>query len=103
MFFTRINKIKVFDNREGFLWLFNRRAEMRIYNYVKSLNASPAMPETTYMTGVALSELIWLPDEKPVVKTTVYIKHGAKANDRRRHNDDVLHFANTVPPRRDAA
>jgi hypothetical protein len=34
---------------------------------------------------------------KPVVKTTVYIKNGAKAHDRRRHNDDVSHFANTIP------
>jgi hypothetical protein len=37
MFYTRINKIKVFNNREGFLWLFNRRAEMRIYSYVTPL------------------------------------------------------------------
>jgi hypothetical protein len=29
MFYTRINKIKVFDNREGFFGLFNS-AEMRI-------------------------------------------------------------------------
>jgi hypothetical protein len=33
MFYTRINKIKVFNNREGFLGLFNS-AEMRIYSYV---------------------------------------------------------------------
>jgi hypothetical protein len=32
MFFTRLNKIKVFNNKEGFLGLFNR-AEMRIYGY----------------------------------------------------------------------
>jgi hypothetical protein len=32
MFFARINKIKVFNNREGFLGLFNRRAELRIYS-----------------------------------------------------------------------
>jgi Ca2+-binding EF-hand superfamily protein len=24
MFDARINKIKIFDNRKGFLWLFNR-------------------------------------------------------------------------------
>ena len=41
MFYTRINKIKVFDNREGFLGLFNRHAEMRIYSYVRSLNVAP--------------------------------------------------------------
>jgi hypothetical protein len=39
MFYARINKIKVFDNREGFLGLFNRRAEMRIYSY---LSPSPS-------------------------------------------------------------
>ena len=33
MFYARINKIKIFNNREGFLGLFNR-AEMRIYGYV---------------------------------------------------------------------
>ncbi|MDR1595048.1 MAG: hypothetical protein LBS43_11285 [Prevotellaceae bacterium] len=32
MFYARINKIKVFNNREGFLGLFNRRAELRIYS-----------------------------------------------------------------------
>jgi hypothetical protein len=26
MFYARINKMKIFDNREGFLGLFNRRA-----------------------------------------------------------------------------
>jgi hypothetical protein len=34
MFYVRINKMKVFNNREGFLGLFNRGAEMRIYSYV---------------------------------------------------------------------
>ncbi|MDR3267122.1 MAG: hypothetical protein LBT24_06100 [Tannerella sp.] len=33
MFYARINKIKIFNNREGFLELFNR-AEIRIYSYV---------------------------------------------------------------------
>jgi hypothetical protein len=32
MFYARINKIKVFNNREGFPGLFNR-AELRIYSY----------------------------------------------------------------------
>ena len=36
MFYTRINKMKVFDNREGFLGLFNRSAEIRIYSYVSN-------------------------------------------------------------------
>jgi hypothetical protein len=58
MFCVRINKIKVFNNREGFLGLFNK-AEMRIYSYVTaSLTAADA--------GVAsptLSDLANLPDE----------------------------------------
>jgi hypothetical protein len=33
MFYTRINKIKVFDGWEKFSGLFNRSVEMRIYNY----------------------------------------------------------------------
>ena len=33
MFYSRINKIKVFNNREGFLGLFNRKAELRIYSF----------------------------------------------------------------------
>jgi hypothetical protein len=38
MFYARINKIKVFNNREGFLGLFDR-AEMRIYSYVSASSA----------------------------------------------------------------
>jgi hypothetical protein len=38
MFYIRINKIKIFNNREGFLGLFNR-AEMRIYSYVTASSA----------------------------------------------------------------
>jgi hypothetical protein len=58
MFYARINKIKVFDNREGFLGLFNRRAEMRIYSYVKA-------PATTEGSGslLSISDLVDLPDE----------------------------------------
>jgi hypothetical protein len=53
MFYTRINKIKVFDNREGFLGLFNS-AEMRIYSYVGAdLRVCPLI----------LSDLMNLPDE----------------------------------------
>jgi hypothetical protein len=33
MFYTRINKIKIFNNREGFLGLFNN-AELQIYSLV---------------------------------------------------------------------
>jgi hypothetical protein len=64
MFYAGINKVKVFDNREGFLGLFNRHAEMRIYSYVKSLTASQALPELAYTTGsIAISELLDLSDE----------------------------------------
>jgi hypothetical protein len=35
MFYARINKIKVFNNREGFLGLFNR-AELQIYSLVSN-------------------------------------------------------------------
>jgi hypothetical protein len=59
MFYTRINKIKVFNNREGFLGLFNRRAEMRIYSYV---TASFAGAETHNPT-MTLSDLANLPDD----------------------------------------
>ncbi|MDR1273595.1 MAG: hypothetical protein LBK12_03500 [Odoribacteraceae bacterium] len=54
MFYTRINKIKVFNNKEGFLGLFNR-AEMRIYSYVtgNGLLQSP----------LTLADLAGLPDD----------------------------------------
>jgi hypothetical protein len=54
MFYTRINKIKVFNNMEGFLGLFNR-AEMRIYSYVtgNGLLSSP----------LTLADLAGLPDD----------------------------------------
>jgi hypothetical protein len=35
MFYARINKIKIFDNREGFFGLFNR-AELQIYSLVSN-------------------------------------------------------------------
>jgi hypothetical protein len=47
MFYTRINKMKVFDNREGFPELFNRSAEMRIYSYV----SNPAGTTGHYLEG----------------------------------------------------
>jgi hypothetical protein len=63
MFYTRINKIKVFDNREGFLGLFNKSAEMRIYSYVRASNVFPTLSAPDYSTGIAVSELLDLPDE----------------------------------------
>jgi hypothetical protein len=63
MFYSRINKIKVFDNREGFLGLFNKRAEMRIYSYVKASTVLPTLSAPDYGSGIAISELLGLPDE----------------------------------------
>ncbi|MDR2131142.1 MAG: hypothetical protein LBP56_08295 [Odoribacteraceae bacterium] len=54
MFYTRINKLKIFNNKEGFLGLFNR-AEMRIYSHV--IGNEPAGAPLT------LSDLAGLPDE----------------------------------------
>jgi hypothetical protein len=51
MFFTRINKIKVFNNREGFLGLFDR-AEMRIYSRVSAGNDA--------LLNVTLADLVHL-------------------------------------------
>jgi hypothetical protein len=59
MFYTRINRIKVFNNREGFLGLFNS-AELRIYSYV-------AVPSLSGGDGLgdrlSLSSLAGLSDE----------------------------------------
>jgi hypothetical protein len=58
MFYTRINKIKVFNNREGFIGLFNK-AEMRIYSYV---TASPTGTDLL-SSALTLSDLADLSDE----------------------------------------
>jgi hypothetical protein len=58
MFYARINKIKVFDNREGFLGLFNK-AELKIYSYVTEYTA--ALPDAGLLT---LADLAGLPDDK---------------------------------------
>ncbi|MDR1666138.1 MAG: hypothetical protein LBS03_00370 [Bacteroidales bacterium] len=52
MFYARINKIKVFNNREGFLGLFNR-AELRIYGYASPSGGASLTPD----------ELLALPDD----------------------------------------
>jgi hypothetical protein len=57
MFYTRINKIKIFNNREGFLGLFNS-AEMQVYSHVVGTSAGMAG-----RVGITLSELMGLPDE----------------------------------------
>jgi hypothetical protein len=57
MFYIRINKIKIFNNREGFLGLFNR-AELRIYSHAAgySVGADP------YVSPLTLADLIDLDD-----------------------------------------
>jgi hypothetical protein len=54
MFYTRINKIKVFNNREGFLGLFNS-AELRIYSYVAvpSLSDGDGLGDRLSLSGLA--------------------------------------------------
>jgi hypothetical protein len=54
MFYTRLNKIKVFNNMEGFLGLFNR-AEMQIYSYVMGNGLVPS--------PLTLADLAGLPDD----------------------------------------
>jgi hypothetical protein len=62
VFYVRINKIKVFNNREGFLGLFNR-AEMRIYSYVASSTAVPVV--TPLSPALASADLLALtPDQR---------------------------------------
>jgi hypothetical protein len=56
MFYARINKIKVFNNREGFLGLFNS-AEMRIYGYAAGY-AGTGQP-----SDLTLGDLAALPDD----------------------------------------
>jgi hypothetical protein len=84
MFYARVNKIKVFNNREGFFGLFNTRAEMRIYSYVTTVmpvvattGAADINPVTTGRSmspqqtlqpqqnrqQLSLSDLLDLPDE----------------------------------------
>jgi hypothetical protein len=53
-----------------------------------------AVMSRAVMSDAVISDAVI--SSKPVVKTTVYIKNEAKAHDRRRHNDDELHFSNTI-------
>jgi hypothetical protein len=59
MFYARINKIKIFSNREGFLGIFNRRAELQIYSYV--MEGVPSLGEYGH---ARLIDLIDLTDEQ---------------------------------------
>jgi hypothetical protein len=64
MFYARINKIKVFNNREGFLGLFNR-AEMRIYSYVAAASALPTVAAVPVSAVLAAADLLALaPDQR---------------------------------------
>jgi hypothetical protein len=65
MFYTRINKIKVFNNREGFLGLFNS-AELRIYSYaVNPTGVSGHIIEKgVYAPRVTFDDLIHLNKKK---------------------------------------
>ncbi|MDR1985310.1 MAG: hypothetical protein LBQ28_10915 [Prevotellaceae bacterium] len=60
MFYARINKIKVFDNREGFLGIFNRHAELRIYSYVAGAGY---VSEQIQSPQLSLADLMDLQDE----------------------------------------
>jgi hypothetical protein len=66
MFYARINKIKVFDNREGFLGLFNKRAELRIYGYVAGDGITAGHDNGTTVQQrppLSLSDMLDLPNE----------------------------------------
>jgi hypothetical protein len=64
MFYARINKIKVFNNREGFLGLFNK-AEMRVYSYLSPSPFQQDRSETPNVqyNSLTLSDLVNLPDD----------------------------------------
>jgi hypothetical protein len=65
MFYARINKIRVFNNRKGFLRLFNRCAEMRIYSYVAAASAGTAsLAGADLRVSPYLSDLIHLTAEQ---------------------------------------
>ncbi|MDR1090523.1 MAG: hypothetical protein LBL79_05550 [Prevotella sp.] len=60
MFYSRINKIKVFNNREGFLGLFNRSAEMRIYSYA----SNPGGQAGRYVPALSVSDLLSMKEKE---------------------------------------
>ncbi|MDR1593496.1 MAG: hypothetical protein LBS43_03280 [Prevotellaceae bacterium] len=66
MFYSRINKIKVFNNREGFLGLFNSRAELRIYSIAWNPSGmSGRIVDAGFRNPpVRLSELMGLDEER---------------------------------------
>ncbi|MDR1601622.1 MAG: hypothetical protein LBS42_04245, partial [Tannerella sp.] len=66
MFYTRINKIKVFDNREGFLGLFNRSAELRIYSLVSNPagRAGHFAESNLHVPSLSVSDLLHVDEKK---------------------------------------
>jgi hypothetical protein len=63
MFYTRINKIKIFNNREGFLGLFNR-AEIRIYSYATASSEGSDLSAGLSASPLTLSAMLSLTDEQ---------------------------------------
>jgi hypothetical protein len=63
MFYIRINKIKIFNNREGFLGLFNR-AEMRIYSYATASSAGNGLSAGLFASPLTLADMLSLTDEQ---------------------------------------
>jgi hypothetical protein len=62
MFYIRMNKIKIFNNREGFLGLFNR-AEMRIYSYATALFVGNGLSAGLSVPPLTLAAMLSLIDE----------------------------------------
>jgi hypothetical protein len=58
MFYARINKVKVYNNREGFPVLFNRGAELRIYSHTTSysVGVTPPVPSQTLRNLIDLDD-----------------------------------------------
>ncbi|MDR0845446.1 MAG: hypothetical protein LBN71_09505 [Tannerella sp.] len=65
MFYARINKIHVFNNREGFLGLFNR-AELRIYSFAANPTgvSGHILERGIHDPLLTVADLINLDDEK---------------------------------------
>jgi hypothetical protein len=66
MFYIRVNKIKVFNNREGFLGLFNR-AELRIYSLVSNptgISGHIITEQKLVPAEITIADLIDLTDEQ---------------------------------------
>ena len=96
MFYARINKIKVFNNREGFLGLFDS-AEMRIYSYAAGAGSDAEMQ--LQPQPLTLSDLLNLPDgaarkqrllDAVVAETARFGQTGSLEIDRIKDNQSLL-------------